>query len=1013
MPDLTEKNFEESIEAALLRGGPDDPTPPGRLAEQPGMGEYTPGGWRKRSSQDYDKTLCLLPQDVLGFLQASQPKEWQRYSRAAGQEAESQLLARLGHELAGRGVLDVLRNGLNLFGVRFKLCFFPPASRLNPELQNQYRANRFCVVRQLKYSRENENCLDVVLFLNGLPLFTVELKNPETGQSVADAVNQYRTDRDPREPLLAFRRCLAHFAVDSEEVYFTTRLEREKTRFIPFNRGNAGGKGNPPSRTAYATAYLWDQIWAPESVLNLLQYFIHEYELEDDNGRPTGKKELIFPRYHQLDAVRRIINHARRFGTGQKYLVQHSAGSGKSNSIAWLAHQLAVLHNDQDRAIFDSVIVITDRRVLDRQLQRTVRQFEQTRGLVENIDTTSRQLRQALQDGKKIIVTTLQKFPVVFSQIQELSLSGSRFAVIMDEAHSSQAGESPRKMNAVLAARSLEEAEQDDLWTEEDEANDLQNRILAEIRRMGRLDNISYFAFTATPKPQTLEMFGTKQPDGSFRPFSLYSMRQAIEEGFILDVLQNYTTYHAYWNLLKKIESDPRYDRQKAGRLLQAFVELHDHTIEKKIQIMLEHFSGQVAGQIGGKAKAMIVTRSRLHAVRYFLKLQQLLREGNYPYKALAAFSGTVRDPDTGIEYTEAGLNGFPENQTAEKFKTDEYRFLVVAEKFQTGFDQPLLQTMYVDKRLRGLHAVQTLSRLNRVHPGKRETFVLDFANEADDICKAFEPYYDRTTLTQATDPNLLYDLESKLAAYQFYEPAELQRFAVLYYDPRQNQHAKIHNVLQRAANRCKAAEKKEQTEFRELLNQYIRLYAYLSQIMPFEDDKLEVLYQYGRLLLRLIHPEKERLPVEVTREVDLSTLRVQKTGQGKIKLHNGKGALEPETIHDPKPPDDGDLRALSEIIQELNQRYGTDFKDSDRLNVALQHIEEVMANDERVLGSLEVNPPELAMLTFAQVLHECLQDMVDTHFQFYKQVNDNEAYSRDLTEFLFKRLQKSHPPKK
>ncbi len=534
-------------------------------------------------------------------------------------------------------------------------------------------------------------------------------------------MRQYKTDRDPREPLLAPGRCLAHFAVDPDLVYVTTRLEGVRTRFLPFNRGRFGGAGNPPvppTRPGYATDYLWEEVWARDSVLDLIRNFIHEIEEEDEHGRRNGRRHLIFPRYHQIDCVRRLIAHARSFGPGRHYLIQHSAGSGKSFTIAWLAHQLATLHDAHDRRVFDSIVVVTDRRVLDRQLQRTMRQFEQTLGVVENIDTTSRQLKEALEAGKTIIVTTLQKFPVIMDEIGELP--GQRFAVIVDEAHSSQSGESSKSLKAVLRARSLEEAEREEaeVGTAEEELNDL---VLAEARKRGRQPNLSLFAFTATPKPRTLELFGTRRADGKFEPFHLCSMRQAIEEGFIMDVLANYTTYKSYWRLLKKIAEDPRYDKRKAEYLLKAFVDLHPHAIREKVRVMVEHFAAQVQNEIGGKAKAMVVTRSRLHAVRYKLAFDRYLAERGYPFKALVAFSGTVQDE--GQPYTEAGMNGFPEAQTARAFERPEYRFLIVANKFQTGFDQPLLHTMYVDKKLGGVNAVQTLSAWRALASSPRRTW--------------------------------------------------------------------------------------------------------------------------------------------------------------------------------------------------------------------------------------------------------------------------------------------------
>ncbi|MBI2531063.1 MAG: type I restriction endonuclease subunit R, partial [Deltaproteobacteria bacterium] len=552
-----------------------------RETDEP-YGKMIPGVYHRRLPQDYDRTLCLLPRDMVDFVLATQPKEWKKLEQHHGANVKEQFLKRLASEIERRGGLDVLRQGIKDSGCKFSLAYFRPASGLNEETRRLYQGNLFSVVRQLRYSTKNEKSLDLMLFLNGIPIFTAELKNPLNGQNVEDAIRQYKIHRDPREPLFAYGRCLAHFAVDPDLVYVTTHLEGRKTRFLPFNQGKFGGAGNPPvspTRKGYSTAYLWEQTWARDSVLDLVRQFIHEVEEEDDKGRKNGKRFLIFPRYQQLDCVRKLVADARERGTGQRYLIQHSAGSGKSFTIAWLAHQLSTLHDVNDQRVFDSIVVITDRRVLDRQLQTTMRQFEQTLGVVENIDTTSRQLKEALESGKTIIVTTLQKFPVIAKEIGELP--GKRFAVIVDEAHSSQSGESTKSLKAVLAPRSLEEAEAEEREAETPE-EELENTILAEMEKRGRLPNLSTFAFTATPKPKTLELFGTMRADGKFAPFHLYSMRQAIEEGFILDVLANYTTYKAYWRLLKKIEDDPRYDKKKAEYLLKSFVELHPHAIGER-----------------------------------------------------------------------------------------------------------------------------------------------------------------------------------------------------------------------------------------------------------------------------------------------------------------------------------------------------------------------------------------------------------------------------------------------
>ena len=823
------------------------------------------------------------------------------------------------------------------------------------------------------------------------------------GVLIEDAIRQYKTDRDPREPLLAFGRCLAHFAVDPELVFVATRLEGPKTVFLPLNQGRFGGAGNPPvppTQQGYATRYLWEAIWARDSVLDLIRQFVHEVEEEDEQGRKTGQRFLIFPRYQQLDAVRKLVAHARGHGTGERYLIQHSAGSGKSFTIAWLAHQLSTLHDDQDRRVFDSIVVVTDRRVLDRQLQRTVRQFEQTLGVVENIDQTSRQLREALESGKTIIVTTLQKFPVIAQEIG--ALPGQRFAVIVDEAHSSQSGESPKGLKAVLASRSLEEAEQEEAEAETPE-EELENAILAEIQRRGRLPNLATFAFTATPKQKTVELFGAKQPDGKFEPFHLYSMRQAIEEGFILDVLENYATYKAYWRLLKTIEDDPRYDKQKASYLLKSFVELHPHAIHQKVRIMVEHFAAQVQSEVGGKAKAMIVTRSRLHAVRYKLALDRYLEERGYAWKTLVAFSGTVHDG--GQSYTESGMNSagkdkvIGERQTATEFEKVDYRFLVVANKFQTGFDQPLLHTMYVDKKLGGVNAVQTLSRLNRIHSEKRGTMVLDFANEAAAIREAFEPYYETTLLSEETDPNLLYEVQGRLIAFGVYTEADVEAFARVYFDPKATQD-QLYAVLEPVRGRFEGISSEEQKGFRGELTDYVRLYAFLAQVVTFADVSLEKLYVFARHLRRLLPAERDELPREVQQNIDMESYRIQQMSRGAIRLERRAGQLEPMRTRDRRGEGREELEPLSQIIAALNERFGLNLGPEHR--VTLEQIRDALDQDPGLDASARVNVRENVRLTFDPKVEDKIQEIVETNFELYKRITDDPAFGQAIKNLLF-----------
>ncbi|ELR96866.1 type I restriction endonuclease subunit R [Gloeocapsa sp. PCC 73106] len=979
MIDTSEKNFETAIEQSLINNG-----------------------YRSLNSKSYNRSLCLIPEDVINFIQATQGKEWQKFKAQYNNDAKEILLKRLCDTIKKRGTLELLRKELKVNGCRFKLAYFQPESTLNEETHKLYQANFFTVIRQLHFSEKNEQSLDLVLFLNGLPIFTAELKNPLKGQNVESAIKQYKQDREPREPLFKFGVCLAHFAVDPELVYMTTHLQGINTKFLPFNQGRNGGAGNPDSAFDFATSYLWQNVWQKNSVLDLLQNFIIQIEEEDDKGKSTGKEKLIFPRYHQLDTVRRIVSDACNKGVGESYLVQHSAGSGKSNSIAWLAHRLAGLHDSSNDRIFDSIIVITDRRLLDRQLQKTIKQFQQTTGVVENIDKTSKQLKEALEGGKNIIVTTLQKFPVIVDQIQ--SLRGQNFAVIIDEAHSSQSGESSKKLKSVLSTNSLEVAEAEEIDNEDET---LEDRIVLEAKQRGKIPNLSYFAFTATPKNKTLEIFGTKQSDGSFKPFSLYSMRQAIEEGFILDVLANYTTYKTYFNLLKTIENDPQYDSQKASFLLRNFVELHEHAINQKIAIIVEHFHTNIAQQINGKAKAMIVTRSRLHAVRYKLALDKYLKD-KYPYKSLVAFTGTVND---GQEYTETGMNTASTGQyisdakTAETFRQEEYRFLVVANKFQTGFDEPLLVAMYVDKKLQGVNAVQTLSRLNRTYyPLKISTMILDFVNEISEIQEAFQAYYDRVELTEGTDINQLYDLEAKLEDYDFYTNNEVEAFAKVYFNTKATQD-RLYAILAPIVDKIKEVEEEERRNFRKLLQEFIKLYGFVSQLLPIPDKELEKFYQFARHLIRKIPVNKDTLPLDVQENIELEQYRIQQTYQGKIELEKGQAELNPVVISEEEKTRQKELEALSEIIEEINKKFGTDFSEKDR--VFIEQLELDLDKSESLKYSFIVNTTENAKITFNEVVKDFMEDTIDSNFNFYQQYNKDIEFKSLLLDFLFERFKK------
>ena len=951
-------------------------------------------GYRLRDSKaHYDRALALDWELVLEFITATQPNTWRDLEKQHGSQTVEKFKRRLVREIQRRGTLDVLRRGVKDSGCYFQLAYFKPATTLNPTHLELYSKNIFSVIRQCRYSQvETRDAIDLVIFLNGLPIFTLELKNHLTGQTVEHAKKQYREDRPPEnEPLLQFGRCLAHFAVDDDEVWMTTKLEGKCTHFLPFNRGYQGGAGNPPNPDGYASAYLWEDVFSPDSVLELVGSFIHI-----ENGDQPAK--LIFPRYHQRDAVRKLVAHARQHGPGQQYLIQHSAGSGKSNTIAWTAHRLASLHNDQNERVFDSVIVITDRRVLDRQLQNTVRQFEQVPGVVRVIDKDSSQLAEALMEGADIIVSTLQKFPFVLDKVQ--NLPGRNFAIIVDEAHSSQTGETAKSLKEVLRVESLEESERLEGEADPPTGEDLINQSMAA---RGRQPNLSFFAFTATPKQKTLELFGVPQPDGTFAPFHLYTMRQAIEEGFILDVLQNYTTFETYFNLLKTAADDPRVEKSKAVSLLKRYVNIHRFTIARKTEVMVEHFWEHVRHKIPndkgeGQAKAMVVTASRLHAVLYKQAFDAYLKKQGYPIKALVAFSGTVSYH--GLDYTEAQMNGFPESQTAKQFEKPEYRFLIVAEKFQTGFDQPLLHTMYVDKKLSGVHAVQTLSRLNRTHPRKTDTMVLDFVNSVEDIQRAFAPYYEATILSQATDPNKLYDLQGELEDFGLYTPEQVAEIAELYLRKGEKA-AKLQPLLRAVVDKYKyIADVEERIRFKHRLRSYVNAYAFLSQVMTFQDPELERLYLFGRLLLRALPPETKRERLAVHDLVDLESYRIEQTFSGKVQVPGGEGQVEPLSDLEASGLTDSEKVALSQIIQEINERFGTEFTEADRVFFA--ELKARLVANESLQASAKTNPPESVRLLYDALFESVMQAMIESNFEMFRRINDDKVFGQVIREKIF-----------
>jgi type I restriction enzyme, R subunit len=985
-PDVhKEKVFEQAIEEHLLASG-----------------------YLKRSPAHFDQDVALDSDIFFRFIESSQPKKWEKISKIHGSQVRAKVLQRLTKEIAARGMLEVLRHGIDDYGAHFDMAYVLPASGMNQGVIEQYEKNILTVTRQVKYKKGSDKSLDIVIGVNGFPLITAELKNPLTGQNFRYAIHQYRKDRDPKELLFQFnRRALVHFAVDPDEVYMTTRLEGEHTRFLPFNKGRHRGAGNPDNPKGYRTSYLWEEVLQKDSLMDILGHFVQLERKETKEAGVVRKTEsIIFPRYHQMDVVRKIVADSRKKGAGQSYLVEHSAGSGKSNSIGWVAHRLASLHSEADEPVFDSVVVITDRQVLDQQLQDTIYQFEHKQGVVQKIDKDSAQLADNLKKGTRIIVTTIQKFPFV------LGLAGNlpdrKYALIVDEAHSSQTGELAGKVRMVLAAhKSLEEAAAAEA-EEEEKIVDYEDIIRKQMAARGRLKNVSFFAFTATPKAKTIELFGTPGPDGKPVAFHLYSMRQAIEEEFILDVLENYTTYKTYFDLTKKILEDPELDKKKAVSAIARFVSLHPHNLAQKTEIILEHFRQFVRHKINGKAKAMVVTSSRLHAVRYKQEFDRYIAEKKYDdIKTLVAFSGKVIDG--GIEYTESGFNKFSETQLPEKFDTNEYQVLLVANKYQTGYDQPLLHTMYVEKKLSGVRAVQTLSRLNRTCPGKEDTFVLDFVNEPEVIQKAFQPYYDTTLVSETTDPNLAYDLKNECDKAQIYWQSEVEGFCKAFFlaDPKDpvKTHAELYARIQPAVDRFKALDNAKQKEFYDLLSKYVRLYSYLALLSPVSDVRLEMLFTYGRFLLRYITDGSGGDPLKLDDDVALLHYRLQKKFDGGIQLMPGEVELPPSWMAGSSGKGEVTKEKLSTIIDLLNDRFKPEkpFGSTDQL--FFDQIVDNMAKDEGLAAQAEANPIENYRFGFDDKWDENLIDLMENNQALFERIINDPDFGAYLKGLIMEKV--------
>lgn len=975
--DTSEKGFETNIELALIGAG-----------------------YKKRVLEDEAskafKEHAIDVEELFAFLEDTQEKRMRTLEKSYGPSYKKEVLKRIKMQLHKQGLVECLRKGIKDRGVTLQLAYNKPPTDMNKTLNEQYAKNRFNVVRQVYYSDKHNNSLDMVLFLNGLPIVVMELKNPLTNQTVEDAMKQLKKDRDPREQLFKFNeRVAVYFAVDPDEVFMTTKLDKEKTYFLPFNKGNNGGKGNPLAYSEnYRTHYLWDEILTPDSLLDILYrfVFVKKDDIKDSNGETIGERQmLIFPRFHQLDAVRKLEADVDEKQVGQNYLIQHSAGSGKTNSISWLAHRLAKLHNADNESIFSSVIVITDRRVLDKQLQDAVYQLEHKAGMVAPIDKDSEQLARALNNETRIIITTLQKFPFVLEKVA--GLERKKYAVIIDEAHSSQGGKASTALTNVLSDKTLEAAYEEDRIAEEN-LDDVDEKIVETIMKSGKQDNVSFFAFTATPKPKTLEKFGTMGTDGKPHAFHQYTMRQAIEEGFILDVLENYTTYQTFWKIAKTVDDDPEVSKKQATRTLSKYVSLHPHSIAQKTEIIMEHYRNFVQRKIGGRAKAMVVTASRLHAVRYKMAFDKYINDMGYDdLKTVVAFSGTVKDNE--INYTEPDMNGFSEKELPEKFNSDEYKVLLVAEKYQTGFDEPLLHTMYVDKPLSGIKAVQTLSRLNRTCPGKEDTFVLDFINDPAVIKESFQPYYESTSLSEVTDPNILYDMQAEIEPYQVFTEDEVQQVNEIEVAGGVTKSTRaqtaLNAILDQGVERFKDLSDEEQFAFKQVATKFTRTYGFVLQVVTFIDLDLHKQYIYLTYLLRKLPRGKGDKDVYIADDVALEYYRNQKVFEGSIELEKTGGIdLDPQKHGGGGQQEDEKVR-LSSILDKLNDRFGTNFTETDFLS--REQVKEDMLNSEEVRQQAKNNTKDNFKFAFERSFMNFVIDRMNTNQEFFMKILENDEF--------------------
>jgi type I restriction enzyme R subunit len=968
-----ERHFEEHIVKYLTN------------IAQPEFPEYT-----EKDNSVYDKDLCLIPEDVVGFIKETQKEKYDALAVQYGANVDAKIIERVAEEIRKRKTLDVLREKVRDRGQTLDLVYYKPAHSKTPEHLENYRKNRLTIIRQLKYSKKNENSIDIVLFVNGFPVVTLELKNALTGQYLHHAIKQYIEDRDPKEPLLEFKRCLVHFAVSTEKVSMCTELKGKSTYFLPFNKALENKEDND-----YATAYLWKDVLRRDSLLDLLQNYINlqvnKEKYYDTNTKALKEKEktvMIFPRFHQRRAVQNILEAVKHDGVGAKYLIQHSAGSGKSNTISWLAHRLSDFyqHPDDEKALFNGVIVVTDRRVLDKQIQDNIRQFEQMPGTVEYIDEkkSSQDLKNAIEKGKRVIVTTLQKFPVISEVVAQNK--DKKYAVIIDEAHSSQSGESARHLRKAL---SLEEAE-----TADPEEKELDDVITDEIKKKGDQKNISFFAFTATPKPKTIELFGTLR-NGRKEAFDLYTMEQAIKEGFIKDVLKNYMSWKRYYKLIKRTDiQDKEYEKKKTVRLLSSYVDLQDHAIEKKARIMIEHFVSQTQNEIQGKARAMLVTRSRLHAVRYKRKFDDIMREMKLPYGALVAFSGTVTDSDTGMDYTKENMNNLGGRiDIPDALKLPQYRILIVANMYQTGFDEPMLHTMFVDKKLGGTSTVQTLSRLNRTMAGKDTTMVLDFVNEPAKVQEDFQEYYGSNymELDDQTDPNSLYDVINRVDAFNIVYKNDLEAYAKLFFKKGDHKE-KLQPILNEVVSRYKAElNEEQQIAFKAAIKDYVRLYRFLSQIITFTDVELEKYYVFLSDLFKKLPASRHALPTEVLEEIDLDSYKLQHQFTTDLSLTSGDNPMQGMTPGGEAHKPTEEFEWLTKIIKVLNDTFGIDLKEEDK--VEFERMKKNIYSNEELMSFFNTNNSKDNIKDkFNEEIDNELLNFINTKLELYNKLSEDKV---------------------